>query len=63
MVPDSAVALTPRNLTPTERLELIDFLTNALNDDNMDRYAPDHLPSGLCFPNNDPLSRKDIGCE
>ncbi len=63
LVSDDKIALIPRDLTPLEKSQLIDFLTNALYDDNMDRYAPTSLPSGLCFPNNDALSREDIGCD
>lgn len=61
-VSDEEVALSPRELTYEERRDLIDFLTNALHDDNMERYAPDQILSGFCFPNNDPQSRADLGC-
>jgi len=53
----------PLNLTQTEKNELIDFLRNGLYDPDVERYAPQSLPSGNCFPNNDKLSRKEIGCE
>ncbi len=53
----------PLALTETERAELIDFLRNGLYDPDMDRYVPTSLPSGLCFPNNDPQSKIDLGCE
>jgi cytochrome c peroxidase len=56
------LAISPLILTGEERSNLIDFLTNALHDGNMNRYVPDSIQSGLCFPNNDPESRKDIGC-
>lgn len=41
---------------------LVDFIENALYDPNLRRYVPDVLPSGNCFPNNDPQSRLDLGC-
>lgn len=56
------IAIAPLMLTKEERSNLIDFLTNALHDGNMNRYIPDSIQSGLCFPNNDPESRIDIGC-
>ena len=62
-VSDEQVDLIPRDLTEQEISDLIDFLTNALYDPNMDRYAPESVLSGYCFPNNDAQSRIDIGCE
>jgi len=62
-VEDSQVALSPRILSEVEKAELIDFLKNALHDDNMERYMPDSVLSGHCFPNNDTQSRIDMGCE
>ena len=62
-VSDNRVALVPRDLTDSEKENLIDFLTNALYDDNMERYAPESVLSGYCFPNNDALSRQEIGCD
>jgi cytochrome c peroxidase len=62
-VPDHKMALTPRDLTEGEREDLIDFLTNALHDRNMERYAPESVLSRFCFPNNDETSKRDIGCE
>ncbi|MBT8218409.1 MAG: hypothetical protein KJP00_01200 [Bacteroidia bacterium] len=61
-VSDDQVALIPRSLTPEEKANLIDFLTNALHDPNMNRYLPDSVLSGYCFPNNDAQSKSDIGC-
>ncbi|MFT7588410.1 MAG: cytochrome c peroxidase [Limisphaerales bacterium] len=52
----------PLELTEQELRELYAFLNNALYDDQLSRYAPDALPSGLCFPNNDVVSREDLGC-
>ena len=62
-VDDNRVALTPRTLTDFEKEDLIDFLRNALHDDDMERYQPTSVLSGNCFPNNDALSKKEIGCD
>lgn len=63
LVDQSLIALRPREVSDSDRLALIDFLENALYDDNMARYAPDEVLSGYCFPNNDVRSRADIGCD
>ena len=53
----------PLNLTTSE-IELIsNFLVNGLYDPNLSRYVPESLPSGNCFPNNDAVSRIDLGCD
>jgi cytochrome c peroxidase len=52
----------PLNLSEDEILALTDFVENALYDANLERYEPAKLPSGLCFPNNDMVSRNDRGC-
>ena len=63
-VPSSQLALEfkPLGLTSTEIDDLVVFIENALRDPNLNRYVPTTLPSGLCFPNNDPQSRVDLGC-
>lgn len=53
----------PIGLTNTEIGQLIDFLENALHDPNTDRYVPESVLSGNCFPNNDEVSRQQLGCE
>lgn len=53
----------PLNLTDEEINHLTDFIENGLYDPNLDRYLPTSLPSGFCFPNNDPESRVDLGCQ
>lgn len=53
---------TPLGLTEKEIDDLVEFLENGLYDPNLKRYAPDQILSGNCFPNNDPLSRMDMGC-
>ncbi len=53
----------PIDLDEEERAQLLDFLQNALYDPNIDRFVPQEVPSGLCFPNNDKASKKDLQCE
>lgn len=53
----------PLNLTGEEISDLVAFLENGLDDNNLRRYEPDVLPSGQCFPNNDEMSRMDLGCD
>lgn len=62
-VPVSQLAkeFKPLNLTNEEIVQLTEFIKNGLYDRNLQRFAPQKLPSGLAFPNNDPQSRKDLG--
>lgn len=62
-VENLAPQLHPLNLTHQEKIDLIDFLENALWDPNYERFVPEFVLSGNCFPNNDPVSRQDSGCE
>ncbi len=57
-----AEAFKPLNLTPQEIDDITAFLETALRDPNLQRYEPQHILSGQCFPNNDPQSRQDLGC-
>ena len=52
----------PLNLTATEVDDLVEFLENGLFDPNLNRYKPGFVMSGNCFPNNDPQSKLDLGC-
>lgn len=52
----------PVDLSNEEKQQLLDFLKNGLKDPNIERYAPESVLSGNCFPNNDPISINDIGC-
>ena len=52
----------PLGLTDEEMTQLTAFVENALHDPNLHRYEPTSLPSGMCFPNADSLSRNDLGC-
>lgn len=53
----------PVSLDYAEISYLEDFLTNALHDANVERFMPSSVLSGYCFPNNDVLSRQDLGCD
>ena len=53
----------PLHLSDAEINDLTIFIKFALHDPNLDRYVPESLPSGNCFPFNDPQSRIDLGCE
>ncbi len=52
----------PLQMTDSEVDELTEFLANGLFDPNLKRYKPNFVGSGNCFPNNDPQSRLDMGC-
>jgi len=53
----------PLKLTEKQIDDLTAFLETGLRDPDLSRYTPERLPSGLCFPNNDPLSRKQLNCD
>lgn len=63
-VPASQISslFRPLNLSKQEVDDLTEFLENGLFDPNLERYAPQRVMSGNCFPNNDPTSKKDMGC-
>lgn len=63
-VPDSALDETfvPQNLSENEIQDLVAFLKDGLYDPDLYRYEPAAVLSGQCFPNNDPISRTDLGC-
>ncbi|MFD2914969.1 cytochrome-c peroxidase [Psychroserpens luteus] len=50
------------NLSDDEIDAITAFLENALYDSNLQRYVPEELPTGYCFPNADPMSSQDMGC-
>lgn len=51
----------PLNLTASEITQLVSFLRDGLYDPELMRYTPKSLPSGSAFPDNDPISRTDLG--
>lgn len=63
-VPSSQLApqFRPLGLSEQEIDDLVEFLENGLYDPNLGRYAPTQTMSGNCFPNNDPVSRSEMGC-
>lgn len=63
-VPEAQLAeeFHPLNLSEQEVTDLTNFVENGLRDPDLFRYLPQSLPSGFCFPNNDPLSQVDQGC-
>ena len=64
-VPQSQISpfFHPLDLSISEQSDLEEFLLEALRDPNLQRYVPNQVLSGFCFPNNDAQSRRDIGCE
>ena len=52
----------PLGLTESEIDLITVFLESALYDPNLERYVPESIPSGNCFPNNDAISEIDLGC-
>lgn len=53
----------PLGLSEAEVDDLVAFLERGLYDPALDRYVPDAVPSGQCFPANDAQSRRDLGCD
>ena len=64
-VPESQIAkeFHPLNMDTKEIEALVAFLENGLRDPNIQRYVPDNVLSGNCFPNNDRQSKSDLGCD
>jgi len=60
---DLSEKFKPVSLTEVQKDQLLDFLANGLRDPDLQRYVPTELPSGNCFPNNDPFSQVDLGCQ
>jgi len=58
-----SIKFRPLDMTNKEREQLISFLEVSLRDPNLERYAPESVPSGFCFPNNDRQSQIDLGCQ
>jgi cytochrome c peroxidase len=63
-VPQSQLAseFNPLGLSEMEVKQIVDFLQNGLYDPGLMRYEPGAILSGNCFPNNDIISRIDLGC-
>lgn len=56
------VRFKPLGLTDGEVEAIALFLEKALFDPKLSRFVPSSLPTGSCFPNADPASRRDLGC-
>lgn len=52
----------PLGLTEEEIADVVRFVADGLRDPRLDRFVPAELPSGNCFPVNDPQGRIDLGC-
>ena len=53
----------PLRLTDEEVANIVSFLASGLRDPNLNRYVPALTLSGNCFPNNDILSKAELGCD
>lgn len=58
-----SIEFVPLDLTDEEIDQLTTFVENGLYDDNLDRYVPESLPTGQCFPNADAESKLDMDCD
>jgi len=63
-VPESQLdpSFIPLGLSEDEIKDLTAFIEISLHDDRLDRYVPDDLPTGNCFPNADAASSIDLDC-
>jgi cytochrome c peroxidase len=63
-IPDPALSplFRPLGLTEAEVTALTAFIETGLRDPDLDRFVPETLPSGNCFPVNDQAARVDLGC-
>lgn len=55
-------AFVPLRLSDVEIDLLAEFIEDGLYDGNLARFVPGSVFSGSCIPNNDYLSREDLGC-
>jgi len=58
-----AAQFQPLNLTEDEIDKLTLFLEKSLLDKEYERFVPESVQSGYCFPNNDPISQIQLDCE
>ena len=63
-VPDEQLPedFRPLGLTESEIDAITAFIEGGLRDPNLLRYQPLSIRSGNCFPNNDQMSKDDLGC-
>ena len=62
-VENLATQFVDLKLTKKQVENLTLFIENGLRDPELQRYTPDFLNSGFCFPNADAQSRLDLGCD
>ncbi|TDQ32341.1 cytochrome-c peroxidase [Zeaxanthinibacter enoshimensis] len=64
-VPESSISTNfiPLNLSQKEIDQLEKFIAEALYDPDIERYIPLSTPLNSCFPNADPQSKIDLGCD
>ena len=64
-VPASQISyfMRPLGMTEEEIKDLTAFLEEGLRDPDLKRFVPESVLSGMCFPNNDPLSKADMKCD
>lgn len=60
---EEAIQLHGFDLPEQDLTDLVAFISISLRDTTLNRYRPDSVPSGNCFPNADPVSIKQLGCE
>ncbi|MGB1318424.1 MAG: cytochrome-c peroxidase, partial [Flavobacteriales bacterium] len=58
-----AEGFKPLGLTNDEIEAISAFIEYGLYDRNLDRYVPDNILSGYCFPNADYRSSEEFGCQ
>ena len=52
----------PLGLSESQLDALAAFIEEGLYDPNLDRYVPESIPSGNCFPVNDSVSQLELDC-
>jgi cytochrome c peroxidase len=57
-----AAEFEPLGLSEVEMDQLTAFIERGLYDPDLMRYEPASIISGQCFPNNDIISKLDLGC-
>jgi cytochrome c peroxidase len=64
VLPDGTLdaRFVPLGLSEEQVDDLTTFLEVSLYDANLDRYVPESIPSGQCFPVNDDQAKIDLGC-
>lgn len=65
LVPTTQLAseFIPLGLSSDEIAQLSEFVLGALSDKELNRYVPTFIESNYCFPNNDVVSKEEMGCE